>query len=147
MPTVSSNVRVRGAGSTGRRNTGVKSLLLGFQIARSQVVVHLAGEPLCSDRLASAATSRCPSESTVSAGRWCSRSTRAATGFAVMVTTTIPRSSRSRAARRAHSRVSATTFTMPSGSRGLQGLRAKALRQGLRAEALRQGLRAEALRR
>src|ERR1700730_1880560 len=72
MPTVSSNVRVRGAGSTGRRNTGVKSLLLGVQIARSQVVVHLAGEPLCSDRLASAATSRCPSESTVSAGRWCS---------------------------------------------------------------------------
>src|SRR4029077_1790134 len=29
---------------------------------------HLADEPLCSDRLASAPTSRCPSESTVSAG-------------------------------------------------------------------------------
>src|SRR6478609_11684160 len=52
--------------------------LLGFQIARSHVVVHLADEPLCSDRLASAPTSRCPSESTVSAGHWCSRSTRAA---------------------------------------------------------------------
>src|SRR6266576_801166 len=56
--------------------------LLGFQIARSHGVVHLADEPLCSDRLASAPTSRCPSESTVSAGHWCSRSTRAATGFA-----------------------------------------------------------------
>jgi hypothetical protein len=46
------------------------------------VVVRLADEPLCSDRLASEPTSRCPSESTVSAGHWCSRSTRAATGFA-----------------------------------------------------------------
>src|SRR6476620_9687180 len=59
-----------------------QALLLGFQIARSHVVVHLADEPLCSDRLASAPTSRCPSESTVSADHWCSRSTRAATGFA-----------------------------------------------------------------
>ena len=56
--------------------------LLGFQIARSHVAVRLADEPLCSDRLASAPTSRCPLESTVSAGHWCSRSTRAATGFA-----------------------------------------------------------------
>jgi hypothetical protein len=42
--------------------------LLGFQIARSRVAVRLADEPLCSDRLA--------------VGHWCSRSTRAATGFA-----------------------------------------------------------------
>ena len=48
------------------------------------MVVRLADEPLCSNRLASAATSRCPSESTVSAGHWCSRSTRAATGFAAL---------------------------------------------------------------
>ena len=32
MPTASSNVRVRGAGSTGRRNTGVKSLRWGFKL-------------------------------------------------------------------------------------------------------------------
>src|SRR6266478_1021059 len=70
------------SGSIGRRNTGVKISLLGFQIARSHVVVRLADEPLCSDRFASAPTSRCPSESTVAAGHWCSRSTRAATGFA-----------------------------------------------------------------
>src|SRR6188472_4831244 len=56
--------------------------LLGFQIARSHVVVRLADEPLCSDGLANAPTSRCPLESTVSAGHWHSRSTRAATGFA-----------------------------------------------------------------
>src|SRR5580700_5207495 len=56
--------------------------LLGFQIARSHVVVRLADEPLCSDGLANAPTSRCPEESTVSAGHWCSRSIRAATGFA-----------------------------------------------------------------
>jgi hypothetical protein len=36
---------------------------MGFQIARSHVVVRLADEPLCSDRLASAPTSRCPLES------------------------------------------------------------------------------------
>src|SRR5260370_36190036 len=48
----------------------------------SCVVFRLADEPLCSDRLASEPTSRCPSESTVAAGHWCSRSTRAATGFA-----------------------------------------------------------------
>ena len=53
-----------------------------FIIARSNVVIRLADEPLCSDRLASEPTSRCNSESTVSAGHWCSRSTRAATGFA-----------------------------------------------------------------
>ena len=46
------------AGSTGR-NQGVKSLL-GFQIARSHVVLRLADEPLCADRPASAPTSRCP---------------------------------------------------------------------------------------
>jgi hypothetical protein len=56
--------------------------LLGFQIARSHVVVRLADEAFCSNRLASELTSRCPLESTVSAGHWCSRSTRAATGFA-----------------------------------------------------------------
>src|ERR1700729_1159028 len=56
--------------------------LLGFQIARSHVVVRLADELLCSDGLANAPTSRCPEESTVSAGHWGSRSTRAATGFA-----------------------------------------------------------------
>src|SRR5712664_1903969 len=32
MPTASSNVRVQGAGSTGRRNTGVKSLCWGFKL-------------------------------------------------------------------------------------------------------------------
>src|SRR5260370_39610389 len=42
------HVRFRAPGSTGRRNTGVKSLCWGFQIARSHVVVHLADEPLCS---------------------------------------------------------------------------------------------------
>src|SRR6266404_1353745 len=47
------------SGSIGRRNTGVKISLLGFQIARSHVVVRLADEPLCSDRLANAPTSRC----------------------------------------------------------------------------------------
>jgi hypothetical protein len=45
------------------------------------VAVRLADEPLCSDRLASAPTSRCPLESTVSADHWYSRSTRAATGW------------------------------------------------------------------
>src|SRR3954452_24199708 len=35
----------------------------GFQITRSHVVVRLADEPLCSDRLASAPTGRYPSES------------------------------------------------------------------------------------
>src|SRR5260370_3430940 len=64
------------SGSIGRRNTGVKISLLGFQIARSHVVVRLADEPLCSDGLANGPTSRCPLESTVSAGHWCSRSTR-----------------------------------------------------------------------
>src|SRR6188472_4186655 len=56
--------------------------LLGFQIARSHVVVRLADEPLCTDGLTNAPTSRCPCESTVSAGHWYSRSTRVATGFA-----------------------------------------------------------------
>ena len=46
------------------------------------MVVRLADEPLCSDGLGNAPTSRCPLESTVSADHWCSRSTRAATGFA-----------------------------------------------------------------
>jgi hypothetical protein len=32
MPTVLSNVRFQGAGSTGRRNTGVKSLRWGFKL-------------------------------------------------------------------------------------------------------------------
>ena len=50
--------------------------LLGFRIARSHVVVRLADESPCSDGLASAPTSRCPRESTVSASHWCSRSTR-----------------------------------------------------------------------
>ena len=40
------------------------------------MVVRLADEPLCSDGLANAPTSRCPEESTVSAGHWCSRSIR-----------------------------------------------------------------------
>src|SRR5258707_6713003 len=71
------------SGSIGRRNTGVKISLLGFQIARSHVVVRLADEPLCSDGLANGPTSRCPLESTVSAGHWGSRSTRAPTGFAI----------------------------------------------------------------
>ena len=39
------------------------------------MVVRLADEPLCSDGLANAPTSRCPLESTVSAGHWCSHST------------------------------------------------------------------------
>ena len=38
-----------GAGSTGRCNISVKSSPPGFQIARSHVVVRLAGGPLCSD--------------------------------------------------------------------------------------------------
>ena len=46
------------------------------------MVVRLADEPLCSDGLANAPTSRCPSGSIVSAGHWYSRSTRVATGFA-----------------------------------------------------------------
>ena len=49
------HVRLSGAGATDRQ----------FQIARSDVVVRLADEPLCSDGLASAPTNRCPSESTV----------------------------------------------------------------------------------
>jgi hypothetical protein len=45
-------VRNPHAGSTGRRNTGVKSLCWGFKL--QGVVVRSADEPLCSDRLASA---------------------------------------------------------------------------------------------
>ena len=46
------------------------------------MVVRLADEPLCSDGLANAPISRCSEESTVSVHHWCSRSIRAATGFA-----------------------------------------------------------------
>src|SRR6476646_11570925 len=54
------------AGSTGRRNTGAKSLCWGFKL--QGLTCSFIYPP----------TSRCPSESTVSAGHWCSRSTRAA---------------------------------------------------------------------
>jgi hypothetical protein len=43
------NVRFQGAGSTGQRNTAL-NLSLGFQIAKSHLVIRLADEPLCSDR-------------------------------------------------------------------------------------------------
>src|SRR5215212_6700654 len=62
--------------------TQVLNLSAGVSNARSHVVVRLADEPLCSDGLANAPTSRCPWESTVSAGHWYSRSTRVATDFA-----------------------------------------------------------------
>ena len=75
-------VRICTAGSTGRRNTGVKSQTLGFQISRSDEVVRLADEPLVSDELASAPTSRCPLEGLSQQAVGASRSTRAATGFA-----------------------------------------------------------------
>jgi len=40
MPSVTSDVRSQGAGSTGRRNTGVKSLRWGFKL-QGRVVVRL----------------------------------------------------------------------------------------------------------
>src|SRR6202040_3178872 len=47
-----------GAGSTGRRNTGVKSLCWGFKLQRSRVVVHLADPLRSDDTFVSAITER-----------------------------------------------------------------------------------------
>src|ERR1019366_5985566 len=70
------------ASSTGRCNTGVKSLCWGFKLqGLTRSFIELT-RPLCSNRLASTPTSRFPSESTVSADRWCSHWNRAATDFA-----------------------------------------------------------------
>ena len=50
----------------------VKSLCRGFKLQGLAWPFVEPTRPLCSDRLASAPISRCPLESTVSAGRWCS---------------------------------------------------------------------------
>src|SRR5260370_34218030 len=73
------HVRIARAGSTGRCNTGVKSLCGGFE---SQGLTWPFVELLCSDGFASTPTSRFPSENTVSAGHWCSHCNHAVTDFA-----------------------------------------------------------------